>query len=405
MKRIYKFLILIIILMPFNVYAASGSVSIVCSPNELKPGDITDCTIKGNIDADITSLSIGITKSDKISIQSFTQSSKWACVGSCDVSNNSIDMFSANADPITGSFDIGSLTLKISSDASNGNETIELNNIIFYYSGDTSEEYNISNTTTSLNIKQQAEPEPSGDVGLVSLSITGGMLLNTFDSNTKAYAVQLNKGVNTFSISATPKNGADSIVYMNADNNSTINPNNINFETSGGKSQMSIRIIVGSGSSEVVYNLSVIKQTENPDSNSNELSTLTIGDVNVNLVKNVYDYEVTLSNIDSYQVNATLVDSSNYKIDNYSFPTKMSGEQELGIVIVPKNNSSGLSGHTYKIVIKAKNTPTPTPTPTVEPTNNPTTGGSTTSIVMAIVLVISFTITIYLYKRNIENYN
>ena len=390
-------LMLLLLLFPVNVYAA-GSMSISCSPKELKPGETVECSIKGNADVSISAIVTTISVSKNVTLVKFIPAANWS---GDDISNGKIDVYTDNED-FVNDFNIGTLKIKINDDHDNGDETIALNNFNFYnLEGESAAK---GNASTSITVKSTNNPEPSSEIGLKSLSVTGGMLLYNFDLNRTSYIVQLNNDATTFSITAEPKNNGDPISYVNADTNATINPNNITFETFGGKSQMSIKITVGTGNNAIVYNLAIIKISSSTVSDG--LSSLTVGGVNVNLTKNTYDYEVTLSNIDNYQVNATLADTTNYKIANLTFPTTMHGETEFAIVVMPKNNKSGLKSHTYKITVKGKNKPaTQEEKPSYDPPSNPTTGSTTTSVIMAIVLILSFTITIYLYKKNIENYN
>ena len=292
--------------------------------------------------------------------------------------------------------------IKINDNHEDGKETIALNDFVYY----NAEGGTVATGSSSTDITIQSNEAPTPVVkGLKSLEVTGGTLAPIFNSEQTGYTVSLDSATtNTFSIQATPNNSGDSIAYVNADNNETLNASNITFVTSTGKEEMAINVVVGSGENAVTYKLSIVKPV--PSYATGELSSLTIGNKNVNLTTKVYDYEVKLSNVDSYQINATLKDSTNYKIENLPIPTEMSGEREFAIVIVPKDSSSGLPSYTYKISVVSDDTNSSNNTTNYSESinSNPQTGNKTTIIVVAIVLISSLILSLSLYKNNIKNF-
>ena len=165
MKNTLTLLIVaLLILIPTCVFADSGSVSITCSPNEVNKGGTTECTITGNISNDITSLSISISKSENVTIQSFKQDELWSCMGTCDASNG-IDMLSASGDPVNGEFNIGKITFKISENNTNSSEKIEF----------TIDDQHLSHQITFVNAKAVVVPNTDSTISIIAILI--GLIL------------------------------------------------------------------------------------------------------------------------------------------------------------------------------------------------------------------------------------
>ena len=251
---------------------------------------------------------------------------------------------------------------------------------------------------------------------LSNLTVNGGMLSPSFSKTKYSYMVVLDSmDTSEFSVVATPEKTGDDVVAGNSDTGGTIDLSNITFATTGGKSNMSIEIIVGTGNTAKTYTLVIAK----PQVDSDEilLSSLVVGGKNVSLVKGVYEYEVVLDSVSSYSMKATLKDSSKYKLDNtFLSPTKLSGENTYDIVIDAADSTSGLAGKTYYITVKSSGNSSggsgnSSSTSSgnggnggTSVSNNPSTG-SASMIVMAFVLIISLCVSIYFYKRNIIDYN
>lgn len=398
MKKKFIVLLLAIIFMPINVYAVSGNLNISCDPIQVKPGESTECLIKGNItDTDINRLEISLSKSENVIIEGFTPENGW--IGS-DISNGKIVI--NREEGVTGTFNIGKLNVKINSNTTSNKESIYLNNSIFYIN---ETEYEIDNTGVDITISSVETPVVTG---LESLKITGGTLGRTFDSTIKGYNIILDSAsTTTFGIEATARNSEDDIKYyaVTESGRTTIsNPKNITFTTDEGKQEMEIDIIVGSGDKAETYILTIIKPTVT--SSTGELSKLTVGGVNVKLSSGVYTYNVYLNDTSSFQVIADLTNSDDYKIENFTSPTTMYST-EFTINVVPKVANSGLTSYTYIIKVNKLSNDNGESNNNINNniSNNPTTGISTPSIVVSIVLVLSFGLTLYLYRKNVAEYN
>ena len=390
MKKI-KILIfmLFVMLLPIYVKADTASVAISCSPSSVNAGASTECTITGSSDVNISRVAMSVTENSRLSYDFVIDSgfNGTSTTGGYNSGEHKIDISRNENDFATGSFNVGKLTVQVSGN-DGGEVQVALSNIVFYdANGNT-----INATNTGVTI-------PVTGVGLKPLTVTDGVLSPQLTADNYGYSVRLDsESTTSFGISAVANNSSDTITFVNGDTNETIaNPSNIQFVTDEGKNSMSIKINVGSNSQ---YTLTVTKPVSS--SASNELSTLSIGGVAVSLSSGKYDYEVTLINNSSYQVDATLKDSDNFKIANLTLPTTMTGD-EFAIVVSPKDNSSGLSGTTYTVKVKKGGSNSSDNGSASNTSNNPQTGG--VAITMAIVLIASFALSIYLYKKNIEGYN
>ena len=360
------------------------SVSINCTPNQVDAGATSECLVKGNSNFDVSRVVIDVTYGDDLVISSYTNATGF----SGTITEDKIDVSRATNDLVTGSFNIGTLNMLAAANASTSSANVTLNNVTFY----DAEGHDFSgsgiNTIITINITG------NNSTGLKTLNVTNGTLSPALTSDNYGYMVTLDSNATTtFGITATANNNSETITYVNGDTNETItNPQSITFVTTGGKSEMLVKINVGS----VTYNLTVTKPTT---SSSNELASLTIGSVSVNLVSGKHDYEVGLTDVNSYEVKATLKDSSKFHITNMTLPTTMSGATEFAIVIDPIDNTAGLSSVTYVIKVKKSSSNSSTTGTSSNTSDNPQTGG--VAITMALVLTISFCLSIYLYKNNI----
>jgi uncharacterized protein (UPF0371 family) len=101
---------------------------------------------------------------------------------------------------------------------------------------------------------------------------------------------------------------------------------------------------------------------------------------------------------------SNITNPTNYRITNVSLPVYYSGEKSILIDVEPKVSSTGIGKRTYVITVKSSGNTQPDPKPTNPDPNikeNPQTGNNV-AIIMSLVLVLSFSLTIYLYKRNVE---
>lgn len=408
MKKI-KYLVLIfmtMVMLPVNVHAFNGSVSVTCSPSEAKPGNTVSCKITGTSDDVVNTFKATMTFGTGLIFDSFSVASGWQGDGD---DNNLISLFGAEK---SGTFDIGTINVKVGDDSPNGQVNVGIINIDVTSNRT---HYTLDNATGSFNVSAS---EPVVSKGLKSLSVDAaiGTLSPSFDSNQTGYALNLNSAdMNNFSIRYEAANPSDSVTVKNGDTDEVLDANNITFktETDGGNSDMLIWVIVGSGENQVIYAISVRKPAS-PLIAAAELSSLVVGGKSVSLVSGTTEYSVQLDDVNSYEIVATLKDSTNYEFNSGTVvlltPYKLSKEGTYEIRIDPRNNSSGLSTVTYLITVTKKRDITPEPSSSQKPSNpgnvytNPSTGGTAASI-MGIVLILSLFASLYLYKRNMSNFS
>ena len=150
-------LVLAFYLLPGSIKAFTGSVSLDCQTNVVKPGDTITCDLKGNASDNITSVSIPFTTTGA-TILNFKSTDLWAMPDV--ISNGQIDQ-SVKADykdKVIGNFVVGTFTIKINDDAS-GNATLALNNVVFndaQFNGNS-----ISSISKSFEIKQASSVDSS----------------------------------------------------------------------------------------------------------------------------------------------------------------------------------------------------------------------------------------------------
>ena len=271
------------------------------------------------------------------------------------------------------------------------------------------------NLNETLDVTITADEEKPK--GLASITVTGGTLSPSFDSNTNTgYVITLNSAETTsFSINAVAKSpNVDNVTARRetGEGYQNINLNNISFVTGGNNSTMLIEIVVGEGEREKKYEIQVVRPTqiEKP-----KLTKLAIDGENVNLVNGVYDYEVIMDEQDSYYITATIADTTNYMFNEFLVPPIKTTSKDIEIGIVPKDPSAGLDSVTYHIVIK-NNVIEPVTTPQQNTTKKPSGGssggnienpqtGSTPMIIVSIMLISSLLLSMHLYKKNINGYN
>ena len=148
MKKILILGLLLILMIPINVKADVGSVSLTCSKVKLKPGDTFTCTVNINATSNITDVEIPIVLDNNISIVGNTIALTNSVWNGNDVSDNRIGTnFNAS---LNGNIVLGTLTFEVSNNATIGNTTIGLEDIIFF--NDVTE-YSIANYSKTVNIR------------------------------------------------------------------------------------------------------------------------------------------------------------------------------------------------------------------------------------------------------------
>ena len=382
---------------------SADSLSLSC-PSSANVGDTIDCTVSATTTNTVSSASIPFTLPNGFSATSLTLATDVDWQGN-DISNGKIDAY--NSSGATGTFTLGTLKINIGSSATIGANTISLSNgTLFYNKGDTGATLNATSTVNVTNngstpngSTPPVDPTPGDNITgvLKSLRSDNGILAPMFTSTQYSYILTLESDVEQFNLIAEVDDPDTVVTFTNDDTGAVITDfGSIPFQTNG-KEEMSISIKVGT----VIVNR---KKADNVG--KAELASLTVGGKIVNLISGKYDYEVYLDDVSSYQVQATLADSTNYKFDDdyLAIPFNGTGENEYAIVILPK--VSGESSNTYRLVVKKNGGTAPSttkPTTTRAP-SNPVTGGVMASV-MLIIMIAAFGVSYYLYKQTLNQNN
>lgn len=401
MKKINKILMfMLLVIVPIKVNAFTGSISVNCTPSKVAVDEVVSCKITGSADEKISSIEMKFSQGDNVTVQSFTPASGWS---GDDVNNNLIEIY---GNEVSDTFDIGTLKFKVNSGAKSGENTISFSNVVFYGVDDNENGYTVNDASAKFTITDSSEEVVKG---LKSLDVINGVLGPVFNKNETSYTITLSE--KTFGINAVAANSGDKLLYTTEKNGQTVtlNPTNISYSDTNDQGMMSIKLLVGSGDNAVQYKFIVVPPAST-QTGSATLSTLTVGGKNVSLSSEKFEYTVTLDDVSSYQVKATLSDSKNFEFDSFLVPpVTMSGENEFIIKVNPKDSSLGVSSKTYTITVKKKSsagsgTTGGNTSGGNNVTNNPQTSEAP-AFVMAFVLIISLFASISLYKKNLNGYN
>lgn len=426
-KKTYKiFLMIVMLILPVSVHALTGSISISCTPTEVKAGSEVTCIVNGTASSPgITQFEFILSLSDEISLKdqreegddepvNFILKNSWQ--GDSDVSDGKVSGYRDN--PTNETFKIGEFKVVVSDSASAGDKTITISNVKYSYDADDSPEdgvpYDIEGTSTKITVKED-EPTPEKTPDLKSLTVTSGGTLNqAFSTENSSYILTLTSAeVTKFKLSVEAEDSEFTISAKNTDSGETIDlTKDITYEPDEDKETMSITITVSFGDKKKEY-VVLVTRPKPSTVGSPTPASLIVGGQTVNLKSGQFDYSVYLSSsvLENYVVKAVLEDDENFKFDDYTMSlidTEMSGVGDLTITIIPKDSNSGYGSETYTIKIMKKDsggTPSSSkPSSTKQDVNeSPDTGGS--AIVIGIMLILSFILSIYYYKKNINGYN
>ena len=116
MKRVSLFGLFLLLLLPFQVNALTGSLTMDCHKSTVKPGDTITCDLTGTSDAIVNGVEVKVAISSNASRESFTKTNNnWrdASFGRDGVTLGAY----ADEPDISGSFDVGKLILEIDDNA------------------------------------------------------------------------------------------------------------------------------------------------------------------------------------------------------------------------------------------------------------------------------------------------
>lgn len=298
MKKVIFYLIIVFtLLLPVDLLALSGDLSISCNTISVKPGQQIKCSVSGNSDGQISMVFANISANGSISIDKFRAERIW------DVKTEWPNLSLSSNDKKPGVFEIGTVYLKANS-AGTGN--FVMSGITF--TGDSGETVSVNNKSVSISVisdnptptpTPEPEPEPapvvkSSDSSLKSLTISSGSI--DFVPSTLEYNLDVSSSVSTIQIQAVP-NDTKATVKL---------PDKLSLET--GLNTFEI-IVTAEDGSTTTYKINVNK-LENVISENALLSSLSISGKRINFSSDVFEYKIGNITTSKLDINATAIDGN-----------------------------------------------------------------------------------------------
>lgn len=298
MKKVIFYLITVFtLLLPVDLLALSGDLSISCNTTSVKPGQQIKCSVSGNSDGQISMVFANISANGSISIDKFRAERIW------DVKTEWPNLSLSSNDKKPGIFEIGTVYLKANS-AGTGN--FVMSGITF--TGDSGETVSIANKSVSISVisdnpnptpTPEPEPEPapvvkSSDSSLKSLTVSSGSI--DFIPSTLEYNLDVSSNVSTIEIQAVP-NDTKATVKL---------PDKLSLET--GLNTFAIVVTAEDGST-TTYKINVNK-LENIISENALLSSLNISGKQINFSSDVFEYKIGNITTSELGITATAIDSN-----------------------------------------------------------------------------------------------
>lgn len=391
-KKLLTIILLIIVLIPSSIKAATGSLKITCDKVKVKAGGSTTCTISGTTDSDVIGVSASLDLSDNLIFTSFEKNNSWT-EGS--IENNKLDIYSE--DYINNNFTIGTMVITTKSGVSNINEKITLKDITFQNDKSNNAEensYSVSDSNISIRI-------PNDDNTLKSLTVSDISFI--FNKNNTSYQLETEKEEITISATA-------------SDSNATISGDTGTKKLNYGGNNFSIKVTSEAGEVKE-YTLNIVR----PDNRSKEnyLISFKFNNYDIDFSKDKTDYKIALENdiktlgVCNNKDNTLCINLDSIKVSDKSTYTIMFNNESID-----KNNSKNINvgSNTLTITVTAENEGKRVYTFNInrksledtgkdyDKTNDEiTTNGKTgDALVIGIIglLIISFGVTIYIYKKN-----
>lgn len=298
MKKVIFYLITVFtLLLPVDLLALSGDLSISCNTTSVKPGQQIKCSVSGNSDGQISMVFANISANGSISIDKFRAERIW------DVKTEWPNLSLSSNDKKPGIFEIGTVYLKANS-AGTGN--FVMSGITF--TGDSGETVSVANKSVSISVisdnptptpTPEPEPEPapvvkSSDSSLKSLTVSSGSI--DFVPSTLEYNLDVSSNVSTIQIQAVP-NDTKATVKL---------PDKLSLET--GLNTFAIVVTAEDGST-TTYKINVNK-LENIMSENALLSSLNISGHTIDFSSDVFEYKIGNITTSELGITATAIDSN-----------------------------------------------------------------------------------------------
>lgn len=377
MRKIFKLLFFVMLcILPFNVYAISGSTNLKCNKTSVVPGEKITCTLTGNVSRGaVSAISSKITASSKLTLGTVTVDSAWVGDGEAN-----LELYTDTNK--TNSFGIASFDVTVSKDVQgSSNESITIDSTKFY--DENYDEAAISKNVHPIKVLSTVNT-------LSTIKLSNGTLVPTFDSSILNYSVALDASSVTISATAT-------------DSTSKITGDFGNVSLKYGTNSFKINVISEANTTKT-YTILITRPDDRATDNS--LSSLIINGNNITLLdgQTEYTYEVDDS-VKEVKIDSTLNDSKATFVSGYGPRTVAlkDGKAEIELKVQAENEKI----QTYKIIVKNKSVSNSTISDGKDTTNkslgleNPKTGSSYIYIIV-IVCVLSIIIGVgsYMFYRN-----
>ena len=108
-KKIIIFIALIVVLLPVNVKALTGSINLSCDKVKLNPNEETTCYVKGNINEEVSGIDATLVLGDNLTLSSITKDSIW---DSGDVGTDSNKIVLVTSNNPKGNFNVVTFKVK-----------------------------------------------------------------------------------------------------------------------------------------------------------------------------------------------------------------------------------------------------------------------------------------------------
>lgn len=279
-------LLLLIMIIPKNVWAFSGSLSLTC-PAEAKVGETVTCSINGYADEEIFSIELPFSLTNASAVSFKKEEAYWDFAN--DVSNNKIQHVAiVNSKLGLGekkNFPIGVLTIKLTGSA--GSEAVlTFNNGIFVTAGSTLE-----------NMKQNSIPMASKSIKIKAESTTPVPTKTPTPTPTKTPTPTQKPAVNpTKTPTPTPKqnnnnnnNGGSN--NQTQKNNSTVNNTEINNNSNDSDNKE-------------------LDKSNNNTVSKKYLSNIIVSNYTLNFDETVYSYDLRINDEDSLEIIPIFADNN-----------------------------------------------------------------------------------------------
>lgn len=316
MKKKLFLLGVIGLLMPFNISALSGSVSLSCDKAKLNVGESTTCTIKGNItDGSVSAVSAKVELSENLSLVSIETDSSWQGDGE----DGNIELYTD--DNKNGEFNIGTFVVKAGNNYG-VSTSVSLKNVTLSDASFSEQSFTVSSYDIRI---------PSNINTLSMIKIDDENMLG-FSSDELSYKFDTNYSLTNIKISATT---TDSTAKISGDTGSKV--------VSYGTNKYTIKVTAENGD-EKEYIITVVKHE------GRELKTLKINGKEIDLINGKYDYNLDVENkVDKISIEASLKNDHTSFVDKYgNREEKLEvGNNEFFIKTKDENNEE----LTYKIMI------------------------------------------------------